>query len=67
MPPPVHSVKFVPADPLYADVDGNNMPDLAIGRFPVRTSSELESDDQQDPGLCCKGLWSHGCVCFRYI
>jgi hypothetical protein len=35
------SVKFVPVDPLYADVDGNNVPDLAIGRFPVRTSSEL--------------------------
>jgi hypothetical protein len=35
------TVKFVPVDPLYADVDGNNVPDLAIGRFPVRTSAEL--------------------------
>ncbi|MCE9644909.1 MAG: DUF11 domain-containing protein [Chloroflexi bacterium] len=33
--------KFVPADPLYADLDGNNVPDLAIGRFPVRTQAEL--------------------------
>jgi hypothetical protein len=28
-------------DPLYADVNGDNVPDLAIGRFPVRTSAEL--------------------------
>ena len=35
-------VKFVPADPLYADLDGNNVPDLAIGRFPVRTTAELD-------------------------
>jgi len=34
--------KFVPADPLYADLDGNNVPDLAIGRFPVRTAAELD-------------------------
>ena len=34
--------KFVPADPLYADVDGDNLPDLAIGRFPVRTAAELD-------------------------
>ncbi|MBI3162994.1 MAG: hypothetical protein HYZ23_10805, partial [Chloroflexi bacterium] len=33
---------FVPADPLYADIDGNNAPDLAIGRFPVRTQAELD-------------------------
>jgi hypothetical protein len=29
-------------DPLYADVDNNKIPDLAIGRFPVRTSAELD-------------------------
>jgi hypothetical protein len=34
--------KFVPVDPLYADVNGDNVPDLAIGRFPVRTTAELE-------------------------
>ncbi len=33
--------RFVPADPLFADVDQNNVPDLAIGRFPVRTTAEL--------------------------
>jgi hypothetical protein len=35
-------VKYVPADPLYADVNKDNVPDLAIGRFPVRTAAELE-------------------------
>jgi hypothetical protein len=35
------SVKFAPADPLYADVNGDNLPDLALGRFPVRTVAEL--------------------------
>jgi hypothetical protein len=35
-------VKFVPVDPLYADTDGNNVPDLAIGRFPARTTAELD-------------------------
>ncbi len=34
--------KFVPADPLYADYTGDKVPDLAIGRFPVRTQAELE-------------------------
>jgi hypothetical protein len=32
---------FVPADPLYADVNGDVLPDLAIGRFPVRSSAQL--------------------------
>jgi hypothetical protein len=32
---------FAPVDPLYADLDGDNVPDLALGRFPVRTSEEL--------------------------
>jgi protocatechuate 3,4-dioxygenase beta subunit len=35
-------VRFAPADPLLADVDANNVPDLAIGRFPVRTNAELD-------------------------
>ena len=34
--------KFVPVDPLYADYTGDNVPDLAIGRFPVRTTAELD-------------------------
>ncbi len=34
--------KFVPVDPLFADLDGNHVPDLAIGRFPVRTAAELQ-------------------------
>lgn len=34
-------VSFAPADPLLADVDGDRLPDLAIGRFPVRTVQEL--------------------------
>jgi hypothetical protein len=34
--------RFVPVDPLYADVNGDNVPDLAIGRFPVRTTGELK-------------------------
>jgi hypothetical protein len=33
--------KFVPVDPAYADINLDNIPDIAIGRFPVRNSSEL--------------------------
>jgi hypothetical protein len=33
--------RFIPVDPLYADVNGDNVPDLAIGRLPVRTSAQL--------------------------
>ncbi len=32
---------FNPADPMYGDVNGDNLSDVAIGRFPVRTSAEL--------------------------
>jgi Peptidase family C25 len=32
---------YVPVDPLYADVNGDGVSDLAIGRFPVRSSAEL--------------------------
>ncbi|MGC9356294.1 MAG: SdrD B-like domain-containing protein [Anaerolineae bacterium] len=35
------NVRFAPADALYADVDANRIPDLPIGRFPVRTQDEL--------------------------
>lgn len=33
-------VRYTPADPLLADVDGDRKPDLAIGRLPVRTIAE---------------------------
>jgi hypothetical protein len=36
-------VRFAPADPLFADVDGDRIPDLAIGRLPVRTRAELDA------------------------
>jgi Peptidase family C25 len=36
-----HFVKFAPVDPKYADINGDNMPDLVIGRTPVRTSEEF--------------------------
>ena len=36
-------IKYAPADPLLADVNGDGIPDLALGRFPVRTPAELDS------------------------
>ncbi len=36
------TVRMVPVDPLYADVNGDNIPDLALGRFPVRSTAELD-------------------------
>jgi hypothetical protein len=35
-------IYFAPVDPLYGDVDGDLIPDLSVGRFPVRTRSELD-------------------------
>lgn len=35
-------VRYAPADPLLADLDGDGTPDLALGRLPVRTLSEAE-------------------------
>lgn len=35
-------VRYAPADPLIADVDGDRRPDLAIGRLPVRTVAEMQ-------------------------
>ncbi|HVS12985.1 MAG TPA: C25 family cysteine peptidase [Thermoanaerobaculia bacterium] len=35
-------IHFAPVDPLYGDVDGDLIPDLSVGRFPVRTLAELE-------------------------
>jgi len=38
----VHEVvNFAPSDALLADLDGDKVQDVSIGRFPVRTSDEL--------------------------
>ncbi len=34
-------VRFAPVDALYGDTDGDNIPNLAIGRWPVRTQAEV--------------------------
>jgi len=34
-------VNFAPADALFVDLDGDEVPDLPIGRLPVRTNAEL--------------------------
>jgi hypothetical protein len=34
-------VRYAPADALYGDVNGDGVPEIAVGRFPVRTSAEL--------------------------
>lgn len=34
-------VYHAPADPMLADVNGDNVPDVALGRFPVRTAADL--------------------------
>jgi hypothetical protein len=36
-------VRFAPSDVLYADIDNDDVPEAAIGRFPVRTSGELSA------------------------
>ncbi len=36
-------VRFAPSDAAYADIDDDDIPDLAIGRLPVRSSDELRS------------------------
>ena len=36
-------VYFAPADPLYGDLDRDRVPDIPVGRFPVRTVAELEA------------------------
>jgi hypothetical protein len=37
------TVRFAPSDATYADVDGDGLQDLAIGRLPVRTLEELDN------------------------
>ncbi len=36
-------VNFAPADPLIGDTNNDGMPDLPVGRFPVRTMAELDT------------------------
>jgi hypothetical protein len=36
-------VQYAPVDPKYADINDDNVPELAIGRFAVRTSAELSN------------------------
>jgi hypothetical protein len=38
-----NQIKFVPSDELYADTNNDGVPEIAIGRFPVRTSAELNA------------------------
>lgn len=35
-------IRYAPADPLYTDFNGDSIPDMPIGRFPVRTAAELD-------------------------
>jgi len=34
-------VKFAPLDPLYGDIDRDEIPDIPVGRLPVRNNQEL--------------------------
>ena len=36
-------IRFAPVDPLYGDVDGDGIPEIPVGRFPVRTPEEAEN------------------------
>ena len=36
-------VQYAPSDPLYGDVDRDMVPDVPVGRFPVRTADELDA------------------------
>jgi len=36
-------VKFAPSDPSLADIDGDSVPDVPIGRWPVRSAAELNA------------------------
>ena len=36
-------INFAPVDPLYTDINGDGLPDAAIGRLPVHTVQELSA------------------------
>jgi hypothetical protein len=36
-------IRFAPVDPAFADLDGDGVPDLAIGRLPVRSREEIDT------------------------
>jgi hypothetical protein len=36
-------VSYAPTDPLFADIDYDYVPDLALGRLPVRTVADLDA------------------------
>ncbi len=36
-------VNFAPADSVYADTDNNGAPNVALGRWPLRTQAELQA------------------------
>jgi uncharacterized repeat protein (TIGR01451 family) len=36
-------VTFAPVDSAYGDLDGDGVPEVAVGRWPVRTAAELEA------------------------
>jgi len=43
-------IRFAPVDPKYVDFDDDNVPDMPIGRLPVRTMQELAAtiDKRED-------------------
>ena len=48
-------LNYAPVDPLYTDVDGDAMPDAAIGRWPVRTTQELAAVVQKTLAYSSQG------------
>jgi len=36
-------ITFTPSDSLYGDIDGDNVQDVAVGRFPARTAADAAS------------------------
>lgn len=47
--------KFAPVDPLYADIDNDRLPDVALGRFPVRSDAELATLIDKTLAYAAKG------------